>query len=192
MALSASVLLKHPEQLDATLKEINDKGAPLGLQAVSWQGAAGILGQFIWVIGGVLSIVLVIIFLVTIVIINNSMVIATLERVAEIGTMRAIGAGKRFVLAMIIFETSVLGLATGSFGAACGWGWMMILHKVGLPGPNGFLQILFGGPRLYPDVPVFALVLALIATIVVSVAATLYPARLATKIQPVVAMAGKE
>jgi ABC-type lipoprotein release transport system permease subunit len=35
-------------------------------------------------------------------------------------------------------------------------------------------------------------VLALVATVVVSVAATLYPARLATRVSPVVAMQGKE
>ena len=40
---------------------------------------------------------------------------ATLQRVREIGTMRAIGAQRSFVLCLVLLETLLLGL---SFGAA--------------------------------------------------------------------------
>ena len=192
LALSAAVILKDPERMHETLLAIQKVGEPLGIQAVDWQNAAGIIGQFIWVIRGVLTIAVFIIFAVAIVIINNSMVMATLERVAEIGTMRAIGAGKGFVTAMIIFETAVLGFIAGGVGAFGGAAFIMWLGSTGIPAGNDFLTFLFSGPRLYPDVGVVNLVQGLIATIVVSVAATLYPARLATAIQPVVAMQGKE
>lgn len=192
IALSTAVILKNPDRLWQTMGEINKVGESAGFQAVDWQRSAGIIGQFIWVIRGVLTIALLIIFAVAIVIINNSMVMATLERVAEIGTMRAIGAKKGFVTLMIIFETSVLGVIAGGGGALIGAGFIVWLHQVGIPAPNDFLTFLFAGPRLYPMVGAMNLVLALLATVIVSVAATLYPARLATRIQPVVAMQGKE
>lgn len=192
LALSTAVILKDPDQLRETMQEINDLGAPMGIQAVDWQRSAGIIGQFIWVIRGVLTIALLIIFAVAIVIINNSMVMATLERVAEIGTMRAIGAKKAFVTMMIIFETSVLGLGAGGAGALLGAGVILWLQARGIPAPNDVLVFLFAGPKLYPAVGLSNIGLALLATVVVSVAATLYPARLATRIQPVVAMQGKE
>jgi ABC-type lipoprotein release transport system permease subunit len=193
LALSGAVLLKNADQQWPTMMKLNEQlGESLSIQAVDWQRAAGIIGQFIWVIRGVLLIALLIIFAVTIVIINNSMVMATLERVAEIGTMRAIGAQKRFVTLMIIFEMAVLGLAAGGIGALLATIFMTWLHSSGIPAGNDVLVFLFGGPRLFPTVTFGNIFAALVATVVVSVAATLYPARLATRIQPVVAMQGKE
>jgi len=193
LVLNAAVMLKDPDRMRETIAEINTNlGPTLRIQAIDWQTAAGIIGQFILIVGGVLIISLLIIFAVAIVIINNSMVMATLERVAEIGTMRAIGAQKSFVLAMIIFETGVLGVIAGGAGALLGALVITILHAVGIPAPSDILVFLFAGPKLYPFVGIANLVLALIATTIVSVAATLYPARLATRIQPVVAMQGKE
>ena len=46
----------------------------------------------------------IIFFGVALVIINNAMVMATLQRVKEIGTMRAIGAQRRFVLVLVVVE----------------------------------------------------------------------------------------
>lgn len=192
LALSAAVILKDPRRAAETLKAINARGDELQIQAVDWQRAAGLIGQFVWVIRGVLSIAILIIFAVAIVIINNSMVMATLERVSEIGTMRAIGARKGFVTAMIILETAVLGILAGGAGALVAAGVVTWLHSVGIPAGNDILVFLFGGPKLYPTVSLMNLTLGLVATVVVSVAATLYPARLATGIQPVVAMQGKE
>jgi len=192
LALSAAVLLKEDANMWQALGELAKAGEPVGVQAVDWQRAAGIIGQFIWVIRGVLLIALLIIFAVTIVIINNSMVMATLERVAEIGTMRAIGAQKSFVTLMIIFEMAVLGVVAGGLGALGAAAFVTYLGSSGIPAGNDALIFLFGGPKLYPVVSVGHIVAALIATVVVSVAATLYPARLATRIQPVVAMQGKE
>lgn len=192
LALSAAVLLKDPARSRETLAAINALADGLKIQAVDWQRAAGLIGQFVWVIRGVLTIAILIIFAVAIVIINNSMVMATLERVAEIGTMRAIGARKGFVTLMIIFETAVLGALAGGAGMLLAAGLVTWLHAAGIPAGNDILVFLFGGPRLFPEVSVGNMALGLIATVVVSVAATLYPARLATAIQPVVAMQGKE
>lgn len=192
LVLSMAVLLKDPSKLRATQAELAKVAEPLGLQVVDWQSATGVVGQITLVIRAILMGAIFILFLVTIVILNNSMVMATLERVAEFGTLRAIGAQRGFVNAMVVFETGVLGFVSGIVGAGLGVLCVLWLHKVGIPAPADLLQVAFGGPRLFPVVTFSDVVAGLVATLIVGVLATLYPARLATRVQPVVAMQGKE
>jgi ABC-type lipoprotein release transport system permease subunit len=97
--------------------EAQGKADGLTLKAIDWQTAAGLIGQFINVIRMVLVIAILIIFLIALVIINNALVMATLERVREIGTLRAIGAQRRFILAMLVIESLVVGSIFGGLGA---------------------------------------------------------------------------
>lgn len=192
LVISMGVMLKDPSRSMATMGEIATVAEPLGLQVVPWQQATGVLGQVSMVISAVLLTAIFILFLVTIVILNNSMVMATLERVGEFGTLRAIGAQKGFVNAMVVFETAVLGLLAGVIGAGLGVALIVYLGQKGIPAPADLLQVAFGGPRLYPTVTAGNVIAGLVATLIVGVLATLYPARLAMKVQPVVAMQGKE
>jgi len=192
LVTSVAVLLDDGQAARETRAVIEERIAPLGLQAADWREATGVIGQMTMVVSGVLFIAIFILFLVSIVIVNNSMVMATLERVAEFGTLRAIGAQKRFVYAMVVFETAVLGALSASVGAAFGTALVLYLGQVGIPASAELIEVLFGGPRLYPTVEPMNVVAGLLATLVVSVAATLYPARMATQVAPVVAMQGKE
>ncbi len=192
MVISIGVLLKDPSRAFESMAKIRELVEPLGLKVADWQQATGIIGQITLVVRAVLLAAIAILFLVTIVILNNSLVMATLERVSEFGTLRAIGAQKGFVNAMVIFETAVLGVIAGAVGAVAGVVFITWVHSVGIPAPADLFQVIFGGPRLYPTVTVGNVVAGLVATLVVAVFATLYPARLAVGVQPVVAMQGKE
>ena len=142
---------------------------------------------------GVLLVSLLIIFLVSLIIVNNSMVMATMDRVGEIGTLRAIGAQRSLVVSLFMAETLLLGLFAGGLGAAAGaaivGGWW---GSVGIPAVTDVLVILFAGPRLYPTFTAMDLIFGLVAVVGVGLLSTLYPALLASRIQPVVAMQGKE
>ena len=194
MALSAAILLKDPDRMSETMARIEEVSAEagLGLQVVDWQSASGMVGQFIAVIRGVLYVAIFIIFLVALVIMNNSMIMATMERVGEIGTMRAIGAQRGFIMAMFLVETVVLGLLSGGLGALLGAGFITWLGSVGIPATADVLVLLFAGPRLHPFVGVSHMLLALGVILVVSLGSTLYPAWVATRIQPVEAMRRKD
>jgi ABC-type lipoprotein release transport system permease subunit len=194
LVLHAAVILKDPGQLQAALADITRVAGEkqLGIQAIDWRTASGLIGQFILVVAGVLYTAIFIIFLVTIVIINNSMVMATMDRVAEIGTMRALGAQRRFVLGMFLFETVVLGAIAGALGALLGVAVVMILNHNGIPATTDILTFMFAGPALHPTTGVGNIVFGLVLILIVSVVATAYPALIATRIQPVVAMHGKE
>jgi len=192
MVLNIAVILEDDRLLAETQAEVAKVAKGLGLQVVDWRSAAGIIGQFLTVTRAVLWIAIFIIFLVALVIINNSMVMATIERTGEIGTMRAIGAQRRFVLTMFLVETFVLGAVAGLVGAALGAGAVMALGSVGIPAVEDILVLLFAGPRLYPTVEWSHVAIAVGVIFLVSVASTLYPAWIATRIQPVVAMQRKD
>lgn len=194
LALNAAVILDDPEQLEAVRpvleKTLEDAGS--SMKVVDWRAASGIVGQFITVVWGLLFSAIFIIFLVALVIINNSMVMATMERVTEIGTMRAIGAQRSTVLFMFLLETMVLGTLAGLVGILLGGGLIEWLGSVGIPAPNDELTFMFGGPRLYPSLGVVSLVFAFVVVFFVSLLSTIIPAFMATRIQPIMAMRAKE
>ncbi|MFY1831068.1 ABC transporter permease [Myxococcus fulvus] len=189
-ALSAAVILKDPEQLDRTMEELREstKAAGLKLRVVSWQQAAGIIGQFVLMAKLVLYFAVFIIFVVALVIINNAMMMATLQRVREVGTMRAIGAQRSFVLSMVLIETVLLGAVFGLGGALVGSGIMSALGSAGIPAGNEALYFFFSGPRLYPTLSAGNLIAAFVIVLLVSAISTLYPAFLATRVSPLQAM----
>ena len=194
LALNAAILLEDPSKARDTQRAIEAKIAEkqIGLQVVDWQAASGLVGQFIYVFRGILYGAIGLLFFVAVVIINNAMVMATVERTPEIGTMRAIGAHRGFVMSMLVVETLVLGLLAGLAGAIGGGILMAILGHYGIGTHTPEIIVIFGGPRLYPFFSPGKAVLAMVTVTVVSVLSTLYPAILAALVPPITAMQGKE
>ncbi len=194
MAMGAAVILKDPSKLKQTMKELqatsDQRG--LGLKVIDWQKASGNLGQFVFVAKIILLFATAIIFVVALVIINNAVVMATLQRVREIGTMRAIGARRSFVLAMVLIETMVLGWAFGTVGAVLGSALVAALGHSGVPAGNEFLYFFFSGPRLFPNLSAGSLIGAFFVVLGVTTLSALYPAVLATQVSPIQAMASED
>ncbi|HEX7451275.1 MAG TPA: FtsX-like permease family protein, partial [Polyangiaceae bacterium] len=192
--LNAAVLLKDDTQTAQTVTAIEAAGkqAGLPLKAITWQKAAGLIGQFATLMRVVLFTAVLIIFVVALVIINNALVMATLERVREIGTLRAVGAQRRFILAMLVLESVAVGLVFGALGTALGAGLIAVLGKVGIAAGNDVLMFFFSGPRLYPLLASHNLVLALGIVLVVSIVSSVYPAWIAMRISPREAMQSEE
>lgn len=194
VVLNAAVILKDPSRMKETmvaLRSAIDRHR-LGLNIVSWEDASGAIGQFIAVLRGLLFLLVGIMFVVALVIINNSMLMATMDRIAEIGTMRAIGARRSFVLAMYLIETTVLGALAGLGGAAVAAIPIAIWHAVGLKAGHEMVAFAFGGPALHPTPSWSASLFGLSLIFGVSLLATIYPALVAMRVQPVVAMQSRE
>lgn len=191
VVLNAAVMLEDGEQLESSLARIRSTIAreKLGLKAVSWREASGMVGKLIDVIRAVLWGAVCVIFVVALIIINNSLLMATMERTREIGTMRAIGAQRGFVMRMFLFEGVVLAAIFGGIGALLGSGVLLLLKAQGIPAMGDFFYFLFAGPRLHPDLRVEHVLVAYALVMVVSIVATVYPARVATGITPREAMA---
>jgi ABC-type antimicrobial peptide transport system permease subunit len=117
---------------------------------------------------------------------------ATLRRVREIGTMRAIGAQRDFVLAMVFTETVVLGAVFGLLGAFVGSGLVATVGHFGIPAMSRELYFFFAGPRFFPSVSVPNLIAAVVVVLIVSALSTFYPAFLATRVSPLQAMSNED
>ena len=189
VALRLDSIDRIPEA-KATIEALS-KEKNLGLRVADWREVSGLVGKFIGVIWIVLVTAIVIIFLVALVIINNSMVMATLDRTREIGAMRAMGAQKRTILGLLVLESVVLGFGFGLVGVALGSTIILVLGHVGIPAFTDELYFLFAGPRLLPSLAPEHFLVAFAVVFVVTVASVFYPARLAMAVQPVEAM-GKE
>jgi ABC-type lipoprotein release transport system permease subunit len=194
VVLNAAVMLRDPSQLKRTQAEINalSEAKGLGVKAVSWQEASGILGQIITFLRGLLFFAVFFIFVVAMVIINNAMMMATLQRTQTIGTMRAIGAQKSLVLEMVLTESVVLGVLFGGLGMLAGAGVLGWLHARGIAAPNDVAYFFFSGPRLLPELSPGTLLVALGLILFVTLVSTLLPAVIATGVSPLKAMQSDE
>ncbi|MCX8013980.1 MAG: hypothetical protein N3A02_06785, partial [Rectinema sp.] len=88
-----------PRNASKTIAALNAEFARQGLAvaAGNWQKAAGPYGQSVDVVRIVFAAAIIILSIVAVIIIMNTFVISVIERTSEIGTMRAIGAGKGFI-----------------------------------------------------------------------------------------------
>lgn len=195
VVLHASVLLKDGNQLRQTMLDIQkvSDDEKLGIKVIDWRAAAGVIGQFIFALAVGLVATFVIIFITALAIINNSMMMSMMDRIMEIGTMRAIGAQRNFVLAMFLLESAVLSIGAMVLGIGAAWGLTAFLASKGWPAAtNDISVVLYGGPHLYPHMTTTAVVVGTVCIALVSFIATLYPALIATRVQPVVAMQRRE
>jgi len=188
---NAAVILADARRIPETIRAIEEacRRDGLPIKAVSWREASGTVGQFVTLARVVLYGAMFILFAVALVVINNATVMATLNRVKEIGTMRAMGAQRRFVLLMVLLETMAVGLVFGVAGAALGGGIVWLVGAAGgIPATNGDLYFFYSGPSLVPRLGAASLGGALVIVLGVSALSALYPALLATRVAPVVAM----
>ena len=194
LALNAAIKLKDSGKEEQTQRELQAALESRGLKAniVGWQKAAGIVGQLVNIVGGTLVFALGIIFLVAFVIVNNSIIVGTLNRTREIGTMRAIGAQRSFIVNLFLAETGI----TGFFGAIGGTALALLLitisGRIGIPAGNDIVTFIFSGPRLYPHVHWAVVTTAPIFITIVATLASIYAARHASRIQPADATQEKE
>jgi putative ABC transport system permease protein len=107
----------------------------------------------------------------------NIMLIAVTERTREIGLRKALGATNRSIMLQFFAEGIVLTLVSGLIGMALAGGFMALLGNYN--GPGGF-----DPPRLVPKTAMLAIASLALA----GVAAGLYPARKAARLEPVEAL----
>jgi putative ABC transport system permease protein len=104
------------------------------------------------------------------------------ERVAEIGTLRALGARRRDIRRVVRAEAIVTALMGGAAGSALGIGLGALLSKA-----FGALTDLERTPFVFP---VAGVVVGVAVAVVVTLLGSLGPSRRAARLSPVVAMRG--
>ena len=195
VALNAALILEDPGKLRATARDVRAaiEREKLGLKVVDWQEAAGLVGQFVTLLRVVLFTAVLIFFAIALVIINNAMVMATLQRVKEIGTMRALGTQRRFVVAMLLVEIAAVGIVFGLGGAVLGAGAVGLIRVAGgIPAVTDLLYFVFSGPALFPRLGAMPVGVSLAIVLAVAILSALYPAVIAMRVTPVEAMSSED
>jgi ABC-type antimicrobial peptide transport system permease subunit len=117
--------------------------------------------------------------------IANTMIMSILERTREIGIMKAIGAEDREIKLIFFVEAAVIGLTGGVIGVLLAWGIDSLANRLAyrfILKPQGASFIDFF------DLPPYLWLGAILFALIVSIAAALYPASRAARIDPVRAL----
>lgn len=134
------------------------------------------------------NIALVILAFVAVIIIMNTLVVSVMERTAEIGTMRALGARKSFITRLFIAETSALTALFGGLGLLLGAGLILVLNQAGIDTNNDALRYFGGGGVLRPEAGLGPLLSSLGLMALIALLSWVYPVLIALKISPLKAI----
>lgn len=123
----------------------------------------------------------VISLLVTVIGISNAMLMSVTERFREIGTMKCLGALSSFIRTMFFLEASLLGVIGSIAGGLFGFLFSLVAYS-----------ITFGGglviASLNPILLLLYFLMSLVAGVVLSILAAIYPARFASRMVPATAL----
>lgn len=187
---NAAIILDNPNQTGRVVEAINRlaKEQNLAIQARPWFEVAGLLGQMAFVFGAVLWGLVFIIYFIAIFIIMNSILMATLDRTKEIGTIRAIGGPKNFIIQLVLLEITLTALFFGTLGAITATLITMALQYHGIPVQDDAMTFFFSGSSLHPAPKLTNALISIAASCGICLVATLFPLSKAASIPPAVAM----
>ncbi len=184
------VRLKNSGDADREIADLTGwfKDEGIDARAVGWKAAAGSFAQFADIVRIVFNAALVVISIVAVIIMMNTLVVSVIERTAEIGTMRALGAPRNFIRRMFLTETLTLTVVFGAIGSLVALAVVIGLNALGIKASGDLQAMLYGGEilRLAPNAASFAGTLVMVFA--VGWLAHLYPVSVALKIPPVKAM----
>ena len=177
---SISVRVKNPSQIQA----VEDAIKKMGFTAFSILDASRGLRQFFAVLYAFLGIFGSLALIVASVGIVNTLVMAILERRREIGIMKAIGASDGDVQKLFFAEAGAMGILGGLVGVALGWAIGQVINF----GTNIYLKRQSLPPEHFWAVPLALVFGAIGFSFLVSLIAGTYPARRASRLDPVQAL----
>lgn len=177
---SVSVRVKNPGQIRAT----EDAIKKMGFNTFSILDATRSLQQFFAVLDLFLGIFGSLALAVASIGIVNTLVMAILERRREIGIMKAIGASDGDVKKLFFAEAGAMGILGGFVGVALGWAIGQVINL----GTNIYLRRQSLPPEHFWSVPWWLVGTAIVFAFIVSLAAGLYPAGRAARLDPVQAL----
>jgi putative ABC transport system permease protein len=134
---------------------------------------SSILGALTMALGGIAAVSLA----VAGVGIMNVMLVSVSERTREVGLLKALGAGRRQILAAFLTEAILISSAGGLLGLALGWLAVQLLVAI--------------YPALPASPPLWAVAAAFTLSVVTGAVFGVLPARRATRLDPVAALAGR-
>lgn len=184
--------LENPKDTGKVLRKLRKdfKKRGLNVEAVNWRTAAGSNAMYLYFLRLILDTGIIIILFAGFIVINNTLVVNILDRIREIGTMRAIGTSKGFISLQCMSETLILSLTAGVIGIIIGIILSRIVLAMQISIDNGFLIQLFGGETLVTIIKLSSLLKCFAVAFILGMIAWIRPVHIALRTSPVTAMQG--
>lgn len=187
------IRLQDPDRLAEAWTAVNSALAPLGYETKTWKVLAKDFFDLYRLdkLGNMITVyILLLIIMVGIV---NTMLMATYERVREIGMLMALGMKKREVRLLFLAEGAFLGLWGSLLGIAVGapLTWLLEIYGMPIAWFTGGQDVDFGYPirgAMYADLSLPLVLYAVAFGILLSTLASLWPAYRGSRLKPTEAL----
>jgi ABC-type lipoprotein release transport system permease subunit len=183
------ILLKDREQADAVAAAIQGGG----FEVKTWRELNQLLVLINDFSNAYLAVINLIILGVTATVIVNTLLMSVFERTREIGILSAIGMKGRQIIALFLAEATLLALGGITFGSLIGWALSAYFGKVGVYfGDLGMSADMLLNDRIYTELTLDSAINLIITAFIITILASLYPARMASRMEPVEALHGAQ
>jgi ABC-type lipoprotein release transport system permease subunit len=180
------VFLKDMSQTQAVIEAVQ---AP-GYQVVTWQEMNELIVQTEQLSSGYMVFLYLIVLGIAATVIVNTQIMSVYERTREIGILAAIGMRGRRIMSIFLAESSLLAVGGIALGLIIGGVSVAYFTRFGIPldvENFGITGMLFAD-KIYTLLTVQDTVRLTLMTFIVTLLAGLYPAVLASRMQPVAAL----
>jgi ABC-type lipoprotein release transport system permease subunit len=157
------------------------------LDITNWEDEISFIKWTVAALDGLTGLLTFVLLVIIAVGIMNTLWIAIRERTREIGTLRAIGMQRGYVLVMFLLEALVLGLLGTSVGAAAGLGVCTALNAADVTVPVA-VQMFILSDKLHLVVNLGSMLGAVTFITLCTTTISLVPSFLAARMKPVTAM----
>ncbi len=183
-ASSIFVLLDDQDQVDAVAAALTGTG----LEVVTWEEANELLMEWERMADSYMVLLYVIVLAITATVIVNTLVMAVFERMREIGILSALGMTSRRITMLFLAESIMLALGGVVLGLVIGGALVGYATEFGIRiGDIGMTGIMLG-ETIYAQLNLSDIVVLSITALLVTIVASLYPAWLASRLEPVDAL----
>lgn len=190
-ALTIAVRLNDINATAATSAVLAGQLTAANQQAVPWDVLVPEILQMLELISVNLRVILIVVFIVVLLGVTNTLLMAVLERTREFGLQLALGTRPEQILRIVLYESLVLGALGLSGGALIGAAIVQYYRLRGFDLSDfsaGAASIPGLTTVIYPMIELGNVWLPVLALLVTSVVAALYPAWRAARLDPVQAL----
>jgi putative ABC transport system permease protein len=182
--------LDNPSAAPVFISQLNLMFAEKGLnvKAIDWKAASYDFASTADMLSGIFTILIMLLAVVVFIVIMNTLIVSVIERTGEIGTMRALGAGRGFIRKLFFTESISITLLASITGTILALIVSVIVNGIGFSVSNTVAKLLLGGGSVSITPTASSILATVIVILIGSAAANLYPVSVALKITPLKAM----
>ncbi len=178
------VLLKDSTQTDAVVVALQSPD----YQVLSWQTMNQMIVEVETMANSYISFMYLIVLAITASVIINTLIMSVYERTREIGILSAIGMKGRRIMALFLAESSLLAVGGVIMGLILGGLAVAYFTKYGFSIENMGITGMLIGNTIYAQLTLQDTISLTIMAFVVTLLAGLYPAVMASRMEPVEAL----